>query len=556
MSEKIDFSWKTVTNENKKTPPFRSNMAGGVYEDHLWILMGAGAGSGRSNEVWKFSFKDNEWIPVICTGEIPTGRDGHTASYTGSGKFLLFGGQGIPTANLKAHKTGGEGGTSKIKTMLAREVFNDVHEFNCVTGVWTPLFPHGTPPISRRLHSANFVNYTDDAIGVRPPAVVTHGPSSTKHGTKQESTKRGSFEQLHTSARHSVDYPHHSKPTTAHNNNNTIGIPDKSLVIYGGCGIEPSKKTEQVFNDLWIFATEKKEGKGEWISITTRGAVPRPQSGHRSELVGETMVVVGGIPATPFSLSKADQGLSSTLATIISDVMTLNVRTLTWTYLDLRDPIGRRVKLNLHGHSLSKEQYHDPSSTSVLIFGGKTTCDTREIVSDRKPILTHITPALWQLDVITGTTTSIGTKATNGPENRYGHLGVSMMHIPERTNTAGGSNPRRSNRDQLKPQPVLVVFGGSALDAGGNNVFLPSFHTLPFLPSIHSLFFLPYTPFPSFLPSIHSLSLLPSFHTLSSFLPYTFRFSLTYPPTTTPVNACVYSLAHPSISPWYHTHSH
>ena len=145
--------------------------------------------------------------------------------------------------------------------------------------------------------------------------------------------------------------------------------------------------------------------------------MPRPQSGHKSELVGDTMVVVGGIPATPFSLSKADQGLTSTLATIISDVMTLNIRTLTWTYLDLRDPIGRRVKLNFHGHSLAKELHHDPTSTSVLIFGGKTTCDTREIIPERKPIVSNTTPALWQLDVITGTTTSIGTKANNAPGN-------------------------------------------------------------------------------------------------------------------------------------------
>ena len=42
------------------------------------------------------------------------------------------------------------------------------------------------------------------------------------------------------------------------------------------------------------------------------------------------------------------------------------------------------------------------------------------------------------------------------------------MHIPERNTTAGGMAVRRSQRDQIKPQPVLVVFGGSALDAGGN----------------------------------------------------------------------------------------
>ena len=46
----------------------------------------------------------------------------------------------------------GDGLASKIKTMLAREVFNDVHEFHCGTAAWTPWLPAGTPPISRRLH--------------------------------------------------------------------------------------------------------------------------------------------------------------------------------------------------------------------------------------------------------------------------------------------------------------------------------------------------------------------------------------------------------------------
>ena len=32
--------------------------------------------------------------------------------------------------------------------------------------------------------------------------------------------------------------------------------------------------------------------------------------------------------------------------------MTLDLRTLTWAYVDLRDPWGRRVQLNLHGLAL------------------------------------------------------------------------------------------------------------------------------------------------------------------------------------------------------------
>lgn len=451
-AEKIDYSWKVLKNENKKTPPVRCNMAGGVYDEHLWILMGAGAGTGRSNEVWKFSLKNQEWMPITASGDIPTARDGHTATFIGGGKFLLFGGQGVPTVNLKAHKAGGEGGASKIKTMLAREVFNDVHEFNCATMTWTPLFPHGTPPISRRLHSANFINYDD--VTMTGALAVRNGIAAASAGGQHRRGMNNAIPSKHTGG---------SKPNTG--NAAQQGIPDKSLVIYGGCGIEPSKKTEQVFNDLWVFAMERKEGKGEWVNLTTRGAVPRPQSGHKSELIGETLVVVGGIPATPFSLSKADQGLSSTLATITSDVMTLNVRNLTWSYVDLRDPVGRRVKLNLHGHSLSRE-LSDSQNTHVLIFGGKTTAaDSTQHDHQYRP-KEPISHTLWQLDVVTGTTTPLHAKGSvKNPENRYGHLGVCTF----------GQSVSESRRDgttrpfsaSAKPKQVLVIFGGSALDAGG-----------------------------------------------------------------------------------------
>jgi hypothetical protein len=79
-------------------------MAGGVYDDHMWIIMGAGAGNGRSAEVWKFSLKTSEWFAVGASGDIPTARDGHSASYIGDGRFMVFGGQGVPTVNLKANK--------------------------------------------------------------------------------------------------------------------------------------------------------------------------------------------------------------------------------------------------------------------------------------------------------------------------------------------------------------------------------------------------------------------------------------------------------------------
>ena len=51
--------------------------------------------------------------------------------------------------------------------------------------------------------------------------------------------------------------------------------------------------------------------------------------------------------------------------------MTLHLRTLTWSYVDLRDPWGRRVQLNLHGLALAHDNNGDPNTAAVFVFGGK-----------------------------------------------------------------------------------------------------------------------------------------------------------------------------------------
>ena len=291
-------------------------MAGGVYDNHLWLLMGTGAGNGRSSEVWKYSIKDENWSPVLCMGEIPSARDGHSASYVGNGKFLIFGGQGEPIANNKADRTGDS--ASKTKTLLAREVFNDVYEFDCEERMWTVRHPSGgTPPTSRRLHSANYISGNDN-----------HGLGSTS------GDRNMSLASQSASNRRDLALPgteHLKKFDTL------TKVPNNSLLIYGGCGIEPTKKSEQVYNDLWCYIIDT----GSWASLQTRGAVPRPQSGHKSELIGDTLVIIGGIPATSFTLSKSDQVLAASLSSMTDSVMTLNIQTLTWTYLNTRDALGK-----------------------------------------------------------------------------------------------------------------------------------------------------------------------------------------------------------------------
>lgn len=316
--EKIEYGWKQLPNTNKKVPSVRCNMSGGMYNDHLWVLMGAGAGAGRSAEVWKYSLSNGNWSLVVCTGDSPTPRDGHSATYIGYGKFILFGGQGVPSKNIRTVRFG-----EKTQTLLAREVFNDVHEFNCESQTWTALYPTGgSPPISRRLHSANFLCYQ-----VNAEKVDVDEKNVTSVGRTNRMTTN-SFAMTET--RKCI-------PVVSH------GAPNNSILIYGGCGIEPSKKSEQVFNDLWAYVCET----NTWSALSTRGAIPRPQSGHKSEMIGEVLVIVGGIAATPFSLSKNDLNLTASLSKMTSDVMTLNVRTLTWSYLDTRDPMGKLLYMIL-----------------------------------------------------------------------------------------------------------------------------------------------------------------------------------------------------------------
>eukprot|EP00596_Hydrurales_sp_CCMP1899_P005037 CAMPEP_0119037638 /NCGR_PEP_ID=MMETSP1177-20130426/6124_1 /TAXON_ID=2985 /ORGANISM="Ochromonas sp, Strain CCMP1899" /LENGTH=760 /DNA_ID=CAMNT_0006999199 /DNA_START=123 /DNA_END=2402 /DNA_ORIENTATION=- len=430
--EKIEYGWKQMPNNNKKVPSVRCNMSGGMYNDHLWLLMGAGAGTGRSSEVWKYSMKNNNWSLVVCTGDSPTPRDGHSATYIGNGKFLLFGGQGVPSKNIRTVRFG-----EKTQTLVAREVFNDVYEFDCELQTWTALLPTGgsPPPTSRRLHSANFLCYQEEVEKIEPDekSVAPLGRSSRINKTSFAMTEtRKYIPVIQNSA------------------------PNNSILIYGGCGIEPSKKSEQVFNDLWAYVCET----NTWSTLSTRGAIPRPQSGHKSELIGDILVIVGGVAATPFSLSKNDLNLTSALSKMTSDVMTLNVRTLTWSYLDTRDPMGRNIKLNLHGHSIAAERSDGRPSTSIFIFGGKDAVEA--IQSDMKR--SSLNRYFWRLDITTGVVNPILTKDLP-PENRYGHMGLTVCStvLPKTVNM--DTRPRSAG--SFRTEPIMIVYGGSSLDAGG-----------------------------------------------------------------------------------------
>ena len=148
--DELRHQWQNVDTLGT-APSVRYGSASMVYNNHLWVFGGAGAGVGKSSEVWKFSLSENRWYSVVSIGDIPTSRDGHSVTYIGDGKVLMFAGQGFSSPNTKLMKLMD---TNRSKSYTIREVFNDIYQFDMNRSVWTRVGVDGTffPP-GRRSHS-------------------------------------------------------------------------------------------------------------------------------------------------------------------------------------------------------------------------------------------------------------------------------------------------------------------------------------------------------------------------------------------------------------------
>lgn len=447
-------------------------------------MLGAGAGVGRSSEVWRFDLQTCRWDVIQTKGDVPTGRDGHTATYIGNGKFVVFGGQGVPYENDTKSEKITE--ALKVKTFLIREVFNNLYQFDCEQCVWTTLPIEGAAmPMGRRGHTANLAYINSRFMTIGGSTLPVPHPDHHGHGKAAAAAAAAS------AAAHADD-----------------GFDEKVLLVFGGSGVEPSKYTEILFNDLWAFSFQQ----GRWMRIVTHGPSPRPLFDHRAELVGDhTLVVIGGITAiTPQFRNIATAGGNS----IMSDVSVLNLRTMTWSTHAVLDSSGRSASLSLHGHSLASDWVEGGNGNGVIfIFGGKEVVDIRApTVSDlnlKRSKGNTAKPTCWKLDLHDRCTiTPLVTIGDLYPENRYGHVGCStfgveqQMHepaiAPPSASAAGGgaaggdehatggahrahsshhhawgSTPHRQQRGNNKlsfekhEDSVMVVYGGSKVNNFG-----------------------------------------------------------------------------------------
>jgi hypothetical protein len=431
------------------------------------LVCGASAGYGRASEVWKFSLSERIWSKAICTGDAPSPRDGLSGSYIGNGKFVIFGGQGFPEPNQKMTKGAAE--YSRSKTFNKRDILNDLCEFDCVEQKWTPIYPDGLLfPMGRRGHSAIYIDSNLGQIN----NVVGNGDDQSIDGKSIKSNI-------------SISSSSASKTSSVSVKTNKTGrskiqalspITKDSLVIFGGAGIELSKYTEQIYNDMWVYSYSN----NTWARIIAKGGIdPKPVFQHRMERCGDSLVVIGGIFGQLKSLVQVNQDLVNN-----TDVMIFNMITASWSFLKLWESSGSFARFNFHGFTTALDI--QDKKNSILIFGG------RDIVTKLDASLSRVTPIMtvsrstgfgqraltntFLLDVDTQSIQSLNVP--NMPSDRYLHFGTSAVdadlmskyYVTKEQKQHNKAKRRRKKNDAPIPHKVehlMYVFGGASTDSSG-----------------------------------------------------------------------------------------
>ena len=510
----LHYEWKVVHDGVGKTPNIRSSSSSWTYNGFLWLLCGASSGVGKASEVWRFDLKTKLWskIDTSTSEPNPNGRDGQAGAYIGNGKFVIFGGQGFPEPNQKLGK---ESDQMKTQTYWKREVFNDLWVFDCNTLKWSPIYPDGLSfPMGRRGASAIYVKYLNNMTGesfqlskrrnskqVSPPPAAHD--DTTADSLSHLSQSVHSHKQLQHSQSNVLSAPHSvssrsQQPRQGSSNFSSSPTTSKAteqpflencLVVYGGAGIELSKYTEQIYNDLWVFFFDR----NIWVRYETGGIDPLPCTDHRVHKVGDLMYVLGGIAdTTPRISTRGAPGENQ-----ISDIQVLNLSTLSWAMLPLFDsPLQERcVKLNLHGFVAFPDKTFNPGASKdnlpvpitgnplnqLILFGGNPVTDNKAATSSKAQKLRDKTSpeATVLLSLEEGTVSPLLLKGEVFPENRYGHMGFSStpcnydFELPEYAQDNGGLPQRRNKNflpnslDLRTEEAVAYVYGGSNIEFGG-----------------------------------------------------------------------------------------
>ena len=231
-------------------------------------------------------------------------------------------------------------------------------------------------------------------------------------------------------------------------------IPENSVIVFGGSGMEVSKYIEAVYNDIWVFNLDS----GRWNKTVCRGVEVKPLFEHRCVRVGHLMIVIGGITATNAKSTKSVDLQPN------HDVYVLNLKTLYWSTIDITTNRGKTPKLNLHGHSLIADPYDEGI---VYLFGGKDTVDGKrtslETVAGARKMMKRSSQEThaWQIDL--GSLEMSPIMARNLLQKPDMNIWLSRMH--KKVTLFREIPPKR--KPETREEPLFVLFGGARIEHFG-----------------------------------------------------------------------------------------
>jgi hypothetical protein len=469
--------WRRTAQRSMLIPAIKSHSAGATLDSNFLICGGKGAD--QFSDIWRFLANSLEWERIEINGsEVPPPRDGHSLTKVSESKFIVFGGQGN-LLDSGVTERGTENG--KVKYLAMRKLHDDMYEFDCNTLSWTFLPRRKIRPLARRGHVMKYL----------------------KPGTRLRGYVTPPEDELPTGLGH--------------------------LLLFGGSCLDLSTGFEKAANDVWLYHLESQM----WEEVVCDGALPHPMYGHCGEIVGDSLIIVGGIrvpkrdmgggkrsvvcwycPITCFEclsdkskpqkkrrgdeLPVVKTGMSASEIELLGSgtVSVLDLTSFHWQSLPVDCsslPPGFSGRgLNLVGHSIVPSPLE---KEEIYIFGGRRN-DERAFQMRRSE---HIPANLLSLNTTTmkltvvPVTNAVGD-TTNVPEARLNQtcqmilserVPLSEEAADEKPPARKGKNNRRPpfmpvKRPPLVPHPMVRIYGGSKLYEAG---FCPG--------QMYDLFFIP-----------------------------------------------------------------
>jgi len=226
------------------------------FSDCIYLWGGRNDRCGSDDKMWRFCGRTHTWRHILCSGDQPSGRDGHSMTRWRN-KIIVF-----------------AGFDSEVECYS-----NETHVFDIDTAFWTKTITAGTPARWRDFHTAAEIGDKLYVFGGRAD-IFGHMQSSNDfycNTLKYLDLKSWTWQEVKHSERTRQPPGRRSHAAFVYKN---------KMFIFGGYNQRESRH----YDDFWCFDPKT----NNWQEIQASGRKPSPRRRHTAICVGTQVFVSGG----------------------------------------------------------------------------------------------------------------------------------------------------------------------------------------------------------------------------------------------------------------------